>query len=155
VTFGASATADLPAGALQGTAALSFGGAAILTGFAALIGACQIVIGCSGSLIQPDSGKAGPVDDVRSADGFFRRKKKLRKVEKPAEPVFISPASFEREIPPALIVKAKSFQSLADLTGKPVQVLRAQIDHEIESLMRAHAERDDEEAIEWILKALD
>lgn len=154
LTFGASATADLPAGALQGTAGLSFVATGTATGFGALIGACQILINAQATADQQNT-QAGPVDSPRISDTAFRRKKKLRKIETPAEPVFIAPASFEREIPPAIIAKATNFQSLADITGKPVATLRAQVDHEIESLMRAHAERDDEEALEWILKALD
>lgn len=155
LVFGASATADIPAGALQGTASLSFGASGTLTGFGALIGACQIVIDCSGTLTQPDSGRAGPVDSQRSAEGYYRRKKKLRKLGVPAEPVFISPASLERAPAQAVIDRVPDFTGLAQTLGETPAALSARIDREIEFLMREAQERDDEEALVLILTALD
>lgn len=154
LTFGASATADAPAGALSGTAALSFGATGTLSGFGALIGTCQIVFSASG-FVPNTNVQPGPVDSTRSAEGFYRRKKKRRQIERPAQPVVIAPASFEHEIPTAVIARATSFQSLAQIAGKSLPVLRAQVDQEIESLLRAEAERDDQEALQWILNALD
>lgn len=156
LTFGASATADVPAGTLQGTAALSFGASGTLTAFGALIGACQILFDASGTLTQPDSGKAGPVDSPRSAEGFYRRKRKtLRRAIEPEQPVFIAPASFEHAPPQAVIDRVPDFTTLAQRLGESPAALSVRIDREIEFLMREAQERDDEEALVLILTALE
>lgn len=64
LTFGASGTASQPAGALSGTASLTFSQAGTLTGFAALIGSCQIVISQSGTLINANT--AGQISGTAS-----------------------------------------------------------------------------------------
>lgn len=96
-----------------------------------------------------DSGvqKAGPVDSPRSAQGWRRKRKQLKLP--PVQSVI------ERAPSTAVIAQAQTFQSLADLTGKPLERLRADVDHDIELLMREAAERDDEEALLLILTALD
>jgi hypothetical protein len=152
-TFGASGTADLPAGALAGTSALSFGGSAALSAFGELIGNCQIIVDASANTGQV-SLQPGPVDSPRIAEGYYRRKKKLRKLERPAEPVFIAPASLER-LPQAVIDRVPNFTTLAQTLGEQPALLSARIDSEIAHLMQIADERDDEEALAWILKVID
>lgn len=149
LVFGQTGTLTPPAGALAGTAALSFDSSATLTGFGALIGACQILIDASAT--SSAAAIAGPVDSPRISDTAFRRKRKKLRLK----PVFIAPASFEVAPPQEVIDLVPSFQFLADLTGKPLESLRADIDQEIELLMRELQERDDEEALLLILTALD
>jgi len=103
-----------------------------------------------------NSTQPGPLDSPRIAEGLYRRKKKkLRRIEEPESPVFISPASFERAPPQEVIDKVPNFATLAKTVGTDPAVLSAQIDREIEFLMRQEAERDDEEALVLILTALD
>lgn len=147
--FGQTGTLTPPAGALVGTASLSFDSSATLSGFGALIGSCQILFDASAN--PSGASIAGPVDSPTISDTAYRRKRKKLRLK----PVFITPASFEVAPPQAVIDLAPSFQSLADLTGKPLESLRAEVDREIELLMREAQERDDEEALLLILTALD
>jgi len=156
ITFAANATADIPSGQMVGTTAITFNGSATLDGLAELIGSSEIRFDAFGTIDQPLNILPGPLDSPRIAEGLYRRKKKkLRRIEEPESPVFISPASFERAPPQEVIDKVPNFATLAKTVGTDPAVLSAQIDREIEFLMREEAERDDEEALVLILTALD
>ena len=96
-------------------------------------------------------------NNPRSAQGHYRLKGKRRKQKIPELPpaVFISPASFERAPPQAVIDKVPDFTGLAQTLGAEPAALSRAIDVEIKRLMAQQAERDDEEALMLILSALD
>lgn len=153
-------------GALLGSAALAVGQSALLTGASqlnaaaalafdasatavsgALSGTSALTLSASGTLDQPGMTSAGAVDSPRIAEGFYRRKKR-----KPKTPVLPTPPL---ELPAALIERAPTFTALTQTLGLAPAVLSARLDAEIEYLLREQAERDDEEALVWILSALD
>lgn len=108
-------------------------------------------------VIQPAApvlvAQPGPVDSQRIADTAFRRKKK-RRIEAITEPA--QPAVEPRIIVTAPIPKKPcDFRTLAELSGKSIEVFRAEVDQEIAQLLAAQQERDDEEALTLILAALE
>lgn len=143
-----------------GSGTLSFDGQGITLSLAGALalsiepGAIGITGQDLGLTLTQVSTQPGPVDSPRIAEGFYRRKKRRKPLELP-EPVFISPASFERAPPQAVIDKVPDFTTLAQTLGEAPAALSARIDREIEFLMRERAERDDEEALVLILTALD
>lgn len=105
----------------------------------------------AGTLSVPQSTQPGALDTPRMSPGHYRRKKKRAK----NEPVFDEPTVF---IPPASIERTPSPETASAIATKIERVSLAQasaIDREIHDLLRQEAESDDEEAIQWILKALD
>jgi hypothetical protein len=143
LTFGASATADAPAGSMIGAAALSIAAAATPSGFGALIGNCQIILTAYGSV--PTSVLAG--------EGMYRRKKKRKSLPViQSAPVFIAPASIETELPRAAIEYVPDFTTRTNTLSLAEVALSKRADRQVKALVD---ESDDEEALEWILKALD
>lgn len=96
----------------------------------------------------------GPPEGPTISEGAYRRKRKPKFIRLP-KPIFIAPASFERASPQAVIDKVPDFTAITQTLGENAAALSARIDAEIEHLMREAAERDDEEALVWILRALD
>jgi hypothetical protein len=117
-----------------------------LTGTSATFSAGQIQVGAGA--------QAGPVDSPRSAEGYYRRKRKQKLPELPPA-VFISPASLEHAPPQAVIDAVPDFTHLAKTLGAEPAELSRRIDVEIARLMRAAEERDDEEALFVILSSLE
>jgi len=105
----------------------------------------------AGTFSVPQSAQPGALDSPLMSPGHYRRKKKRAK----NEPVFDEPTVF---IPPASIERTPSPETASAIATKIERVSLAQasaIDREIHDLLRQEAESDDEEAIQWILKALD
>lgn len=101
------------------------------------------------TIMQP-----GPVDG-RIADTAFRRKKKLRlaDIETPLQPVQPIRAGAVGAL--SLPARTYDFRTLAELSGKSMEVFSAEIDQEIAQLLAHQQERDDEEALTLILTALE
>lgn len=124
-----------------------------LTGVATL----DLTHGLSGVGSNGSTTVAGPTDS-RIADTAFRRKKKRRieEIAKPGQPAQAI-ARLENHVPvrlSALGIKP-DFRSLAELSGKSVEVFRTEVDQEIAQLMGELQERDDEDALTLILAALE
>ena len=103
-------------------------------------------------VVQP-----GPVDSGRIADTAFRRKKKRRieAIQQPAQPVAATAAITAIAAVPALPARTYDFRTLAELSGKSVEIFRTEVEQEIAQLLADQQERDDEEALTLILAALE
>jgi hypothetical protein len=150
LVFGASGTAD--SGAISGTSAITFAASGTLTATGTLAGSAAMLFDAFGTLDPLTTTQPGPVDSPRSAEGWYRRKRKKKLIQLATESVFISPAE---TLPQAVIDTVPDFTSLAQRVGEAPAALSARIDREIEYLMREQAERDDEEALVLILTSLE
>jgi hypothetical protein len=105
----------------------------------------------AGSLSVPQSAQPGALDTPLMSPGHYRRKKKRAKNQPPdiESTVFIPPASIEQAPKPeTAIVIARKIEGVSLAQAST-------IDLEIKELLQQEAESDDQEAIRWILKALD
>jgi len=111
-----------------------------LTGYSPHIG---------GDVIQ---NQPGPLDGPLVSEGAFRRKRKTKRTK--SEPALIEPTVF---IPPASIERVPNSETAIVIAQKIDSVSLAEassIDLEIKELLQHEAERDDQVALLWILKAL-
>lgn len=101
------------------------------------------------AIVQP------PIVVIQPAisDTAFRRKKKRRLVEQILKPV--EPAKATTVISAVTAAPKPNFRTLAELSGKSIDILRAEMDPEIAELLDLQQERDDEEALTLILAALE
>lgn len=168
LTFGVTGAALTPggvatvgiAGGLSGTgtttAAATVDIAFGLTDIPPVTGAASLdlTLGLSGVAVNGTAVIAGPTDG-RIADTAFRRKKKRRiqELEAPSEPVQIVVTDVSAPI--ETVTPKHDFRSLAELSGKSIEVFRAEVDREIAQLLRESQERDDEDAFALILAMVD
>ena len=127
IVFGLSgALSDVSTLTASATLGISFGVTAVATGSAAL---------------------AGPTDTQRISTGAYRKKKRkkigpqgVREETRPAIPSVRPPAPLQAPQP-------VDFQALAQVAGKSLDALRAEVDSEIAELMREIELREDDEEV--------
>jgi len=152
-TFSAGAATPSITAALQGLQASFSAGILGVVGDVTVALTGQSATFAAGSVGVPSTDQPGALDSPLISEGHYRRKKRkrLKEIGKSEQPVFIPPASLER-VPdaPTLQIVARAIEH------KPLsEYLHDPIDAEIKQLLQQEAERDDEEAISWILRVLE
>ena len=135
--------------ALTGSATVDivFGLSGALSDVSTLTASASLGISFDVTAVAMGSAAAGPTDTQRISTGAYRKKKRkkigpqaVREETRPAIPSVRPPAPLQAPQP-------VDFQALAQVAGKSLDALRAEVDSEIAELMREIELREDDEEV--------